>query len=194
MEVVVREAVPDDADAIADAHVEAWREAYRHAVPAALLDDPAFRTSRFEGWRRRLVDELRPDGWDLDDTIFAALLDGRVVGFGHVGRSRGDRIGQPDGELYGFYVHPDAWGSGVADALIDRCHRALAVRFDDALLWVLTDNPRARRFYERNGWSCGSGDDLVEDTWCGPSLPGMSLIRLELPETQYRRGLHRVGD
>ena len=31
--------------------------------------------------------------------------------------------------------------------------RALAARFDAALLWVLEDNPRARGFYERAGWA-----------------------------------------
>jgi len=36
-------------------------------------------------------------------------------------------------------AHIAAWGTGLADALIARCHAALALRFDDALLWVLTD-------------------------------------------------------
>lgn len=193
MELAVRHAVAGDADAIADAHVEAWRVAYAHVVPAALLDDPAFRSSRVTGWHRRLVDGVRPDDWDPHDEVFAGSVDGRVVGFGNVGAARSNGTGRergPGGELYGFYVHPDAWGTGVADVLIERCHDALAARFEEALLWVLTDNPRARRFYERNGWSCGTGDELVEDTWCGPSMPGMPQIRLELPETQYRRRLH----
>lgn len=93
---------------------------------------------------------------------------------------------------YGFYVHPDAWGTGLADALIERCHAALADRFDDALLWVLTDNPRARRFYERNGWSCGLGDELIEDVWPGPSMPGRPPFEAPLAETRYRRPLPRA--
>ena len=84
-------------------------------------------------------------------------------------------------------AHIAAWGTGLADALIARCHAALALRFDDALLWVLTDNPRARRFYERNGWSCGAGEELVEDLWSGPGMPGMPPLEAPLPETQYRR-------
>ena len=27
----------------------------------------------------------------------------------------------------------------------------------DAILWVLDDNPRARRFYEREGWTLDGG-------------------------------------
>ena len=116
--------------------------------------------------------------------MFSGLVDGRVVGFGHVGLANG---GVADGELYGFYVHPEAWGTGVADALIERCHVALANRFDAALLWVLTDNPCARRFYERNGWSCGTGDELIEDLWPGPNMAGMPPFEAPLPETQYRK-------
>ena len=29
--------------------------------------------------------------------------------------------------------------------------------FADAMLWVLADNPRARRFYEREGWHDDGG-------------------------------------
>ena len=55
--------------------------------------------------------------------------------------------------LEGLYVVPERWGTGLADALhwqalelvrslgSTRCH-----------LWVLEDNARARRFYERRGW------------------------------------------
>ena len=159
MDIEIRLAVGDDAGAIAEAHIAAWRVAYEHVVPKWFLDDPRFESARRDGWNRKLSENSRPAGWDEHDEVFSGLIDGRVVGFGHVGAARG---GGSDGELYGFYVHPDAWGTGLADELIARCHASLALRFDDALLWVLTDNQRARRFYERNGWSCGAGDELVE--------------------------------
>ena len=44
-------------------------------------------------------------------------------------------------------VHPDAWGSGLATAGIQR-----AVRHGAGRLWVLVDNHRARRLYEHLGW------------------------------------------
>ena len=50
-------------------------------------------------------------------------------------------------------ILPDAWGSGAGQLLIERAHEVLAERFDEAVLTVLAANPRARRFYERNGWT-----------------------------------------
>jgi GNAT superfamily N-acetyltransferase len=186
MGIEIRPSIGCDAEAIAQAHVAAWRAAYAHVVPQRFLDDPRLVSARRDGWRRKLVEQHRPDGWDRHDRVFTGLLDGRVVAFGHVGAAHGEGA---DGELYGFYVHPNAWATGIADALIDRCHSALADRFDHALLWVLTDNPRARRFYERNGWTCGTGDQLVEDVWTGPQMPGMPPFEVALDETQYRRPL-----
>jgi ribosomal protein S18 acetylase RimI-like enzyme len=72
-----------------------------------------------------------------------------VVGFVSVGPSR-DQRGQ--GELYALYVDPAAWSTGAGRALIERAEEELAWSYEEAILWVLEDNPRARRFYERAGW------------------------------------------
>ena len=119
-----------------------------------------------------------------------AEVDGRVVGFGNVGRHQVDTDDggvafTNDGELYGFYLHPDSRGSGVADALIVACRNELASRFGVVHLWVLRDNPRARRFYEPNGWSCGDGDDMEIAWWEGPQMPGMPTAPDPVAEIRY---------
>jgi GNAT superfamily N-acetyltransferase len=55
--------------------------------------------------------------------------------------------------LDGLYVVPEWWGKGVADELHD--HGLEIVRDLGSAqihLWVLEENARARRFYERRGW------------------------------------------
>jgi RimJ/RimL family protein N-acetyltransferase len=47
----------------------------------------------------------------------------------------------------------------------------------DAVLWVLDDNPRARRFYEREGWTLDG--ERKEDEYLG----------LRVAEVRYRIGL-----
>lgn len=73
---------------------------------------------------------------------YLAEAEGEVVGVLSVG---------PD-ILYAIYVHPEWWGTGVGQALLDRAHILLAETCDEAELSVLVENVRARRFYERNGW------------------------------------------
>lgn len=190
MTVAVRLAGPADADAIAAAHVEGWRVAYRGVVTDDFLDHPDFFDIRRRGWERRLRDGPPPTG-DVDNKIFVVLVGGAVVGFGHVGREAQPPSGGAErGEIYGFYVHPDHWGTGVADTLMDTCLDELRSRFGRAVLWTLRDNPRSRGFYERHGWSCGSGDDVLIDTWEGPVMAGLPPLDAPLHNIQYRRDTH----
>lgn len=57
------------------------------------------------------------------------------------------------GELYALYVTPAWWSAGVGRALMDAVLAALReAGYVSAVLWVLVDNARARRFYERAGF------------------------------------------
>ena len=181
MPVQVRVAQPDDADAIAAAHIEGWRVGYRNVFPTEYLDAPEFASSRLERWRAWTWSEF------ADSQLFVVLLRERVVGFGHVGPERvnpvcdqSGTVANPQttpmrGEVYGFYLHPDAWGSGAASALIARCHEYLRDEgFAEATLWVLRDNPRARVFYEKSGWMATGLEMMFEPRNAAP-----------VPEVQY---------
>jgi len=147
--VLVRPARPEDAAAVAEVHVRTWRAAYEHVFGAERLAtlDLAQRRAR---WQERLA-APSPD-WHV---FVAEHDDGSVAGFAVAGESR-DSSGE--GELYSIYVLPDAWGSGAGSGLIRAAIESLrGLGFHTATLWVLEDNPRARRFYEREGWAADGG-------------------------------------
>ena len=57
-------------------------------------------------------------------------------------------------ELYALYVRPAWWSTGTGRALMDRVlARSAAAGYSSITLWVLRDNARARRFYERAGFA-----------------------------------------
>lgn len=180
--ITVRPARAEDATAVADAHVTAWRAGFRGVFTDAYLDGEHLERSRREGWARRLTEGPPPNGNALN-LVLVPEIDGRVVGFGHVGDEDVGE-GAPKsgrGEVYGFYVHPDAWGSGAAMVLMRACEAAMADHFADAVLWTLLDTPRSRRFYEKAGWTCGEADDLRTSTWDVTGEP--------VTVVQYRRSL-----
>jgi GNAT superfamily N-acetyltransferase len=184
--VVIRDAVAADTIPIADLHVASWRAAYRGIMDDEVLDSPALVESRRIGWTQHLHEGFNHTG-DPDHRLFVATVDDRVVGFGHAGRESDpvdDAPGDlPAGEVYGFYLHPDAWGSGAADVLMNACLGELRGRgFERAILWVLRDNPRARRFYER----CGFGPTDHQLLWDGPRMPTAPKLREPVAEIQYR--------
>jgi GNAT superfamily N-acetyltransferase len=66
-----------------------------------------------------------------------------LVGFAYVG----------GGWLHAIHVHPDWIGRGVGQALITEARASLReLGCARASLWVIEDNARACRFYERDGW------------------------------------------
>ncbi len=149
----VRIANGADAEAVERIRIRGWQAAYRHVFPAEELDRLVVDPAR---WRRQI--ERPPTGW----TVFVAEDDrdeGRIVGFVAVGPSRD---GTPGGEVYAIYVDPDSWSTGVGRALIERAEARLADDYDEATLWVLDDNARARRFYEQAGWKPDGRSKLEE--------------------------------
>jgi GNAT superfamily N-acetyltransferase len=163
--VEVRTASARDAEAVERIRVRGWQVAYRHVLPPDELDAMPVDASR---WERRLA--RPPARW----STFVAEEAGRVVGFASMGPSR-DEGGV--GELYAIYVDPEAWSSGIGRALVARAEGRLAADYSDATLWVLEDNPRARRFYQAAGWR-PDGARKVEIRW-----------GVEAPEVRYRKRL-----
>jgi GNAT superfamily N-acetyltransferase len=162
----VRQATSEDAAGIARVQERGWQAAYRHVFPAEELDRGGFiHTDR---WRERV--DRPPTGW----WTFVAVLEGKVVGFTSVGPSR-DETGI--GELYAIYVDPEQWSTGTGLALIEQAEEQLRTAYTEVTLWVLEDNPRARRFYERAGWALDGGRK-AEARW-----------GVRAPEVRYRKRL-----
>lgn len=170
--VEIRTAVPDDADAICDAHVAAWRAGYAHVFPASILEAPEFDAERRATWR----------SWRPIAGVHTIVpeVDGVVVGFATCGPERPrPTVNEIRGEVWALYLHPAHWGTGLADALLEAAEdRLRRDGFPIATLWVLDDNPRARRFYERAGWA-PSGRSVLYDRYC----------EAQVPEVEYRKNL-----
>ena len=110
-------------------------------------------------------DAIRERWRNWTGTVFLAEEDGVALGVAGI-----------DGcWLHGLYVRPDAWGSGVAGALVEA---ALAALRDctEVRLWVLEENRRERRFYERRGWR-ENGETRVVEYPPHPVDVGYSFIR-----------------
>ena len=163
----VRRARLEDARAIAQVHAETWREAYEHVFGAERLASVTI-DARLAQWERILAAG--------QSDVFVAVAGG-LVGFVSTGDSRD---ADAEAELFAIYVLPGAWGTGAGTALMRAGLEAMRLRASgDAVLWVLDDNPRARRFYEREGWALDG--ERKEDEYLG----------LRVAEVRYRIALAR---
>jgi ribosomal protein S18 acetylase RimI-like enzyme len=140
----IRAAEAGDAGPIARVHVRAWQLAYRDILPARVLD--ALSVERRElAWSERIAANV---------AILVADRAGSVAGWISFGPNRDADARSGDGEVYGLYVDPDSWSQGIGTALWKGASRDLGARgYRVAKLWVLEANDRARRFYERRGFT-----------------------------------------
>ncbi|GGW24923.1 N-acetyltransferase [Streptomyces xantholiticus] len=155
----VRAMTIDDCDAVATIRVGGWRFAYAGLLPQSYLD--AMNTAdEAADHRSRLL-----AGTAAEVSNVVAEWDGEVVGWGCFGPLRGRHGDQRPGacELYAIYVRPERMSSGVGHALMaELTGRARAGGFEEMLLWVLKDNARARRFYERAGFAPDGAEEIFE--------------------------------
>ena len=119
-----------------DAAIALWQQTWQQAYPA--IDFAA----RMAWWRERWRNELVPNA-----AIMVAEQAGALVGFVTIDAT---------GYLDQLVVVPDQWGSGLAGALVSEAKRLSPER---VTLKVNTDNIRAIRFYERNGFA-PTGEDV----------------------------------
>ncbi|HEX4473122.1 MAG TPA: GNAT family N-acetyltransferase [Nocardioides sp.] len=147
MTFVLRDAVADDAEAVARIYVESWNAGFAGHLPSRALT-----AGQVRRWERDLAGAV---SWRV------ALESGVPIGFAGTGVNR-DPVEPLLGELDTIAVSPEWWRRGVGRALmLDALESMRAAGFRSALLWTLAEYPRGERFYRRHGWSLGG---MVRDS------------------------------
>jgi ribosomal protein S18 acetylase RimI-like enzyme len=192
--VVIRAASAADAAQVAAVQREAWFAAYEGIISSEIIDrvtapDDGARvrqTFRTRPWQHMLVavaaDQAAPGptGEPAASGIvgyasFGPETDVQSAPWPHPLTTDGE-----DGsvaELYALYVSPAWWSTGTGRLLMEQVlARTSEAGYQSITLWVLRDNRRARRFYERAGFAPDGATNV--------------LVRLGgVTELRYRRTL-----
>lgn len=167
----IRPMTPADCDRVAEIRIGGWRSAYRGLIPQSYLD--ALDVARDAERRRGYFSQGDASVLDL-----VAERDGEIVGWACHGPCRDGEARTEDVELYAIYVDPGRYGTGIGHALLqESVRRCTAAGHPRMLLWVLKDNARARRFYERAGFRADGAEEPFE------------VEGVEVPEVRYAREL-----
>lgn len=117
-------------------HWKAWHEAYPGIVSQDYLD-------------RLTLEKCEAMAHSWTDGILVAKDHGRVIGFAGYG-DRGTEAPET-GEIFAMYVLSEYYGKGVGQLLMEAAREQLK-GCRQICLWVLKENGRARRFYEKCGF------------------------------------------
>lgn len=172
MNPLIRQAVPDDAPAIARVHIASWQAAYRGQLPDQFLDSLSAELERRSVfWRTHIAAPPSPQ-----HEVWVASVESGVEGFVAMGPARQSTA--DTGEVYAIYISPERWNQGLGHSLMAHATDHLAAFYPAAILWVLESNMRARRFYEKAEW-LADGETKLENLPDG----------IELREVRYQKRL-----
>lgn len=155
----IRQAQPDD-----------WRDV-RDVRLAALRDAPYAFGSTYE--KTLAYDEERWRDWVVGAAMFLAYVD--HVPSGLAGGLPAEHSTPGTAELVAMWVRPTVRGRKVADSLVAAVADWAAGRAYGRLhLWVTETNERARRFYERLGFTITGERQVLPSN---PDLMEIGMVR-----------------
>jgi ribosomal protein S18 acetylase RimI-like enzyme len=151
-DVTIRPATTADAEAIARVDIASWRGAYSEILSDSYLASLDV-TDRTRQWTAAVTAR--------HTTVLVAEDESGTVGFTRVGPCRDEDAEPGDLEIYAIYLHPRAWGTGVARDLMRTALDGLAPG-TVVTLWILSGNERAQHFYRRHGFQPDGTERLDE--------------------------------
>lgn len=168
---VIRPATVDDAEAYARTHVAGLHETYEQIMPRAFHEYyDAELPAIIERRQAAFADAERLPGSARSWLAFDD--DGAPVAIATSGPGRDED--RPDFELHHIYTLRSTHGTGLGQYLLDTAIGARA-----AYLWILDGNPRAERFYVRNGF-VPDGTSML----CGPTWHDRPMFRMHRPDQE----------
>ena len=158
-ETPIKDAGPEDADAVAALHTDSWRKFYKDILPKTYLDNE-IGGERSEFWRQKL--SKLPKG----DLVLITRSGGALTGFIWVARNADPDY---DAMIEALHVHGRRRGSGIGKRLlVEAAQRLLADGARSVCLRVFDTNQQAVDFYKRLG---GVADQQGIDNFAGANAP-----------------------
>ncbi len=154
MEFQARQATAAQADILGEIHAASWQRAYRGIVPEK--ERREFTPAR----RSKIWAEFLPKS---RQECYLFYQDGQPYGLAMLAHSHEQDAAADEGEIYAFYMHPSVWGTPATKwAFLFCVQRLKDMGFQTVAIWVLEENARARRFYEKHGFCSAHAYQEIE--------------------------------
>lgn len=138
---IIRKNIYEDQDQMARIKVDGWKNAYDSIISSTYLKvlDYADQTKRYQA----SFDEYK-------DLVFVAVRKNEVLGYSCFNTSA--NIDEFDSELVSLYIKPTEIGKGIGTALfLETCKELKSLGRKNMIVWCLSDNKNAIKFYEKLG-------------------------------------------
>ena len=139
-------------------HWKSWQDAYKGIVNQDFLNSLT-------------LEKCEERAFKWPENTFVAKDNGKIVGFSCYGKYRSEELSNT-GEIFAIYILEDYYGTGVGQALMQAGLGELD--YPQVAVWVLKDNIRAIKFYEKCGFRF---DGREEEIKLGSPIVEVRMIR-----------------
>ena len=145
MSRLIRYANLEDSDVLGKIHSESLQSAFKDIIPEHILKDDFCVERRTNRFIRELSETSTKTA-----IIFEGNEPAGLISFGRCRYGNNDKSWV---EIWRVYLSLKFWGSGIAKELMEwGINEILRENFTNIELWVLEENMRARKFYEKIGF------------------------------------------
>ena len=137
----IRKNLYEDQEQMARIKVDGWKNAYDTIISANYL-----KSLNYEEQTRRYQASFD----EYKDLVFVAVRDDEVLGYACFNPT--PNVEQFDSELVSLYIKPTEIGKGIGTSLfLETCKALKSLDKKNMIVWCLSDNENAIKFYERLG-------------------------------------------
>lgn len=144
MRCKVRRAIIADTKSLANIIVESWKSAYSNIIPEDEIAKFLDKQRRQQQFERFIKDE---------EIVLIGFYDEIPCGLVFANKDNDEQL-KECGSIYSIYLLEEYWGKGLATKLMDV---VISILKEDGCkqvsLWVYEVNVRARKFYEKCGFT-----------------------------------------
>lgn len=163
--IIIRKAVPGDEAVLAEIHRESWRAGFADILSMEELERATDLQRATQGYHNALLRE--------DSHIAIEFVEEQPHCFAAWGKNRYD-LGEHVAELICIHSLQDKWARGYGSAMMRYVLAHLQQqKYESVILWVFEANLRARKFYEKHGFT----------------LTGQKKLERSAPEVMYMKSL-----
>jgi len=143
---VIREATKADAHDMAVVFVRSWQSAYRGIVPDDYLASLSIK-KRAE----RIINDF--DEHERKLFYYVAEKDDEIIGCIVLSECRNEDKSNA-GEVLAIYLFEEYWDKGYGRKMMEHAINVFRrIGYEETVVWVLEENLKARRFYEKLGFT-----------------------------------------
>jgi RimJ/RimL family protein N-acetyltransferase len=150
----IRYATVEDTDSLAKVYSNSFKKAFEGVIPNSILEEKF----SFESIQKSMHKELE-EGLPKNIIMFK---DEKPIGLLTFAKSKYEQLDDSCTEIWRIYLDPNYWDKNIGSELMNWGLKEIKENgYEKVILWVIEDNLRARKFYEKMGFKYDGTNRII---------------------------------